>query len=362
MDLNFWKNKNVLITGHTGFKGSWLTQILLNAGAKITGISLDTDSNILEKSDNYLYDILDLDSKIANPYYMNIAKGRMFDAIVKKTNPEIVFHLAAQPLVLHSYNDPEFTYQTNVMGTVRLLNALRSCQNTKSVINVTTDKVYLNKEINNYAYKESDRLNGYDPYSNSKSCSELVTSSFINSFFNKKDSPAISTVRSGNVIGGGDFAKNRMVPDLAKGVKTSKIFLRNPNATRPYQHVLESLFAYILIAEKQYNNKKFADSYNVGPEDDSNVTNLELATLYTNYYDDYKIITNKNSQNNKHEANFLQLDTTKIRKTFNWEPKKTIATAIKECVDWYDLYYNDATNDELIDITNKQIKEYLELS
>ena len=254
--LNFYKGKKVFITGHTGFKGSWLCKILSDAGADVTGYAL------LPEADLSLYEILHIESKI-NSIIGDIRNMDALKVAYDGAQPEIVFHLAAQPIVRESYKNPRYTYETNVMGTVNILECVRQSDSTKSFLNITTDKVYKNNEWA-WGYRENDILDGFDPYSNSKSCSELVTNSYCNAFFADRDI-AISTARAGNVIGGGDFAKDRIIPDCVRAALAGRdIVIRNPYSTRPYQHVLEPLYAYLLIAKKQYEDKKIAGNYNVG--------------------------------------------------------------------------------------------------
>ena len=246
--LEFYKNKKILITGHTGFKGSWLCKILSMAGADVIGVSLEPENDIS------LYNILKLDNEIKS-IILDIRNLDELKKVFIENEPEIVFHLAAQPLVRESYKNPVYTYETNVMGTVNLLECVRNCKSVKSVLNITTDKVYSNKEWD-WPYREIDELNGFDPYSNSKSCSELITSSYKKSFFDNNREISISTARAGNVIGGGDFAKDRIIPDcIRSAIKNENIIVRNPNSVRPYQHVFEALSAYLMIAQKQYNDK-----------------------------------------------------------------------------------------------------------
>ena len=255
LDLNFYKNKRVLITGHTGFKGSWMCQLLAMAGAEVTGYALQAPTMPA------LFDLADLGNKICS-IEGDIRDLEHLKRVVDDVQPEIVIHMAAQPLVRDSYKDPVYTYETNVMGTVNILEALRSCESVKSFVNVTTDKVYLNKEWH-WGYRENEELNGFDPYSNSKSCSELVTSSYKNSFFADRDI-AITTCRAGNVIGGGDFANDRIIPDCIRAAEAGKeIVVRNPYSTRPYQHVLEPVVAYLMIAQAQYNDISLAGNHNV---------------------------------------------------------------------------------------------------
>ena len=268
IDRDFYKNRKILITGHTGFKGTWMCQVLLELGAEVTGYALQppTDPSLFsltgmaEQMQSIEGDVRDLEHLL-----------RVFEEM----QPEIVIHMAAQPIVRESYANPVYTYDVNVMGTVNVLECVRRTASVRSFVNVTTDKVYKNREWE-WGYRENEELNGFDPYSNSKSCSELVTYSYRNSFFSD-GRVAISTARAGNVIGGGDFAADRIVPDCMRAVMREKeIVLRNPASTRPYQHVLEPVMAYLLIAEKQYRDGKYAGCYNVGPEETSCLTTGEL--------------------------------------------------------------------------------------
>ena len=302
--LNFYKGKRVFVTGHTGFKGSWLCKILANAGAQVTGYSLNPPTN------PNLFEIANIEGDIKSV----IGDIRDFD-LLKKTfdeaQPEIVLHLAAQPIVRDSYKMPAYTYETNVMGTVNILECVRQSDCVKSFLNVTTDKVYENKEWA-WGYRENEPLDGYDPYSNSKSCSELVTHSYIRSFFADSDT-AVSTARAGNVIGGGDFANDRIIPDCVRALeKGEDIIVRNPHSTRPYQHVLEPLFAYLMIAKAQYEDIKFADYYNVGPDECDCVTTGELVDLFVKYADSKINWINKSEKNAVHEANFLKLENSRL--------------------------------------------------
>ena len=277
---------------------------------------------------------------------------------IQQSNPDIVFHLAAQPIVRTSYTNPVETYETNVMGTVNMLEAIRETPSVRSFVNITTDKVYLNKEWV-WGYRENEELCGYDPYSNSKSCSELVTFSYRNSFFADSMAPAISTARSGNVIGGGDYAVDRIIPDCIRAVKAGKkILLRNPNSTRPYQHVLECLRGYLLLAKTQYEDKSFMGSYNFGPDDESCVTTGELATLFCEKWGDVASWENISEKNAPHEANFLKLDCSKSKSILNWFPKWTITTAIEKIVEWEKAVQMGIKPYE---ITDKQIREYFEV-
>ena len=307
MDLSFYKGKKVLVTGHTGFKGTWLCRILINAGAQVTGYSLNppTEPN--------LFSMADVESRM-NSVIGDIRDLDHLKKVFEQTQPEIVLHLAAQPIVRDSYKDPVYTYETNVMGTVNICECVRLNPCVKSFLNVTTDKVYKNNEWE-WGYRENEPLDGFDPYSNSKSCSELVTHSYINSFFDNMNL-AVSTARAGNVIGGGDFANDRIVPDCVRAAIEGKdIIVRNPHSTRPYQHVLEPLAAYLIIAQKQFEDKKYAGFYNVGPDETDCVTTGNLVdTFCAKWGEGIKWIDRYDG--GPHEANFLKLDCSKLKTTF----------------------------------------------
>lgn len=343
----FFKNKNVLITGHTGFKGSWLSEILANWKANVSGFSLKPSS------EPNLFSILKLDSRIDSKIG-DIRNLKELENIFNEVNPEIVIHMAAQPLVRESYENPHYTYETNVMGTVNVCECIRNSDNVKSFLNVTTDKVYENKEKQE-GYKEEENLDGFDPYSNSKSCSEIITHSYNNSFF-KEMNIATSTARAGNVIGGGDFAKDRIIPDCVKSALSNQdIIIRNPHSIRPYQHVLEPLNVYLTIVKRQYGDMNFSGYYNVGPDDEDCISTGKLATLFCDKWgNDLKWIY-KSEMNAPYEANFLKLDTSKIKETFNWKSKWNIDKAIEKTVEWA-KYYRD--NENMVLCTDKQIEEF----
>ncbi|MBR4330008.1 MAG: CDP-glucose 4,6-dehydratase [Candidatus Riflebacteria bacterium] len=346
-DLSFYKGKKVFITGHTGFKGSWLCKILSNAGAIITGYSL-------EPSKESLFKIAEIDKDLETTF----GDIRNYDDLKKvfdRAQPEIVIHLAAQPIVRESYKDPRYTYETNVMGTLNLLECTRLSSNVKSFLNVTTDKVYENKEWN-WGYRENEPLNGFDPYSNSKSCSELVTSSYKNSFFANKN-VAISTARAGNVIGGGDFATDRIIPDCIRAAeKHETIIVRNPYSTRPYQHVLEPVMAYLMIAQKQFENSDYADSYNVGPDDCDCFQTGALVNLFVKHWQEGLKWEDKSEKNAPHEANFLKLDCSKLKSAFGWKPRWNLDRAVEKVVEWTKCYFSGGDVRVCMD---KQIEEYL---
>ena len=338
----FYGNKKVLITGHTGFKGSWLTRILTLSGAEVTGYSLTPPT------DPSLFEIAGLEDTIKS------VVGDIRDLEhLSRVFEEIVFHLAAQPIVRESYQEPVYTYETNVMGTVNVLECVRWTESVRSFLNVTTDKVYENREWE-YGYRECDPLDGYDPYSNSKSCSELVTHSYQKSFFQERDC-AISTARAGNVIGGGDFANDRIIPDCVRAMEGGKqIGVRNPYSTRPFQHVLEPLFVYLQIAQKQYEDPAFQGYYNVGPDDCDCVTTGQLVTMFCELWGDGAAWENQ-SENGPHEANFLKLDCSKIKHVFGWRPRWHIREALDKTVEWSKAYLE---GQELQKVTDRQILEY----
>lgn len=343
----FYKNKKVLVTGHTGFKGSWLCQILKNYGAEVCGIALKPKNN------PNLFCLLNLNNEIEN-HYIDIRNYDEVKNVFDSFKPQIVFHLAAQPLVIESYNNPIYTYDTNVMGTVNVCECVRQSISVKSFVNITTDKVYENIEDKNHYYKEEEKLNGYDPYSNSKSCSELVTQSYIKSFLKEKEI-STSTCRAGNVIGGGDFSENRIIPDCVKAVLLNKdIEVRNPNSFRPYQHVLEADVFYLLVAMMQYNNIDYAGHYNIGPNSEDCICTEDLVKMFKNNWNELKYIC-KNT-NGPHEANYLKLDISKAKTLLNWNPKWNIKKAVEKTVEWYKAFAN---NKDIIEITNNQINEYL---
>ena len=348
VDLNFFKDKVILITGHTGFKGAWLCKILINAGAKITGYSLSVPTK------PSLFEMIEIENKMhsVNGDIRDLAKlSKVFEEI----QPEIVIHLAAQPIVIESYNNPVYTYETNVMGTVNLLECVRKNMCVKSVLNVTTDKVYKNNEWE-WGYRENDILDGFDPYSNSKSCSELVTHSYRNAFFKDRDI-AVSTARAGNVIGGGDFATNRIIPDCVRAAeKKENIVVRNPHSIRPYQHVLEPLYAYLMIVQNQYENKNYQGCYNVGPDDCDCITTGNLVELFCSKWGEKVKWLNK-SVEGPHEANFLKLDCSKIKSRFGWKAKWHIEEAIEKTVEWSKCYLEHKNINECMD---NQIKEFFE--
>ena len=325
-DLSFYKGKRVFVTGHTGFKGTWLCQMLVGAGAQVTGYSLQPPT------DPSLFALSGLENRM-NSIIGDVRDYDYLLAAFREAKPEIVLHLAAQPIVRESYRTPRETYETTVMGTVNLLECVRVCGGVKSVLNVTTDKVYHNNEWV-WGYRENEPLDGFDPYSNSKSCSELATHSYKNSFF-ANGGVAVSTARAGNVIGGGDFAADRIVPDCVRAAMQGRVIgVRNPWSTRPYQHVLEPLAAYLMIAQKQYEEEKFAGYYNVGPDDCDCLNTGDLVNLFCEKWGQGLSWENQAEANAPHEASFLKLDCSLLKATFGWKPRWHIAEAIEKTVEF----------------------------
>ncbi len=329
--LEFYKGKRVLVTGHTGFKGTWLCKILINAGAKVIGYSLKAPTN------PNLFELSKIDDKMVS-IIGDVRDFNHLKEVFDEYKPELVFHMAAQPIVRDSYREPRYTYETNVMGTVNILECIRLTNSVKSFLNVTTDKVYLNDDMPYHPFKEDEPLDGYDPYSNSKSCSELVTHSYKKSFFNERDI-AISTARAGNVIGGGDFAHDRIIPDCIRAIeKNEDIIVRNPYSTRPYQHVLEPLYVYLQIVEAQYKDSAKQGYYNVGPDSEDCVNTGDLVTKFCKAYgNDIKWIDKFDG--GPHEAAFLKLDNGKIKEVFGWSPRWHIDECINKIVEWTKVYF-----------------------
>lgn len=349
MDLEFYRGKRVFVTGHTGFKGVWLCQILLQAGAKVTGYSLPmtTEPN--------LFALANLQSRM-DSILGDIRDKKALNLAFEQCNPEIVFHLAAQPIVRDSYKDPVYTYETNVMGTVNILECVRHAKQVLSFLNVTTDKVYYNNEWC-WGYRENDPLDGYDPYSNSKSCSELVTHSYSSSFFAGDNVPAISTARAGNVIGGGDFANDRIIPDCVRSVISGiPLIIRNPHSVRPYQHVLEPLFAYLMIAQRQCEDKTLAGWYNIGPDECDCVSTGRLVELFSQKWGNNFAWDNRSEPNAVHEANFLKLDCSKVKNVFGWSPRWHIDEAVEKTVDWVKVWL---AHGNIVAEMNYQIRDYI---
>lgn len=350
MNPDFWKQKKVLITGHTGFKGSWMSIWLQELGAIVTGYSnsIPTEpslfkiANVDEGMQSVIADVRDLDK---------------LKETISNFEPEIVLHLAAQSLVQDSYSKPLETFSTNVMGTVNLFEAVKTCQSVKVVINVTSDKCYEEKEINR-GFKETDPLGGYDPYSSSKGCSELVTTAYRNSFFNKKKKSGIvlASVRAGNVIGGGDWAKDRLIPDIMKGIlKNEAIKIRNPNFIRHWQHVLDPLNGYMILAEKLWDEgEKFAESWNFGPIEDNAKPVSWILEKFNEYWEkgiEWKIDNNEYN----HENKFLKLDSSKSNTKLGWNSKIKLEMAIELIVEWYTKFKN---GENMKEVSKEQIRYF----
>lgn len=345
MMLDFYKNKKVFVTGHTGFKGAWLCTVLRMAGAEVTGFALPPEELSLCR-------IIGLEENITS-VHGDIRDLDVLWSAFQAAQPEIVLHLAAQPIVRESYRDPVGTYSTNVMGTVHILECVRRSGCVRSFLNVTTDKVYQNCQWP-WGYRETDVLNGFDPYANSKSCSELVTDSYRNSFFSGNGT-AISTARAGNVIGGGDFSADRIIPDCIRAVQAGRaIQLRNPYSVRPYQHVLEPLSAYLLIAQGQYKDSSLAGSYNVGPDSSGCLTTGELADLFCQAWGE-DARWEHTGEDGPHEDAVLKLDCSKIGTVLGWHPRWNVERAVRETVSWTKAWM-DGRN--VSDYMERQIQEF----
>lgn len=347
----FWQGKKVLVTGHTGFKGSWLCLWLQHLGADVAGYALEppTDPGLFKLA-NVGRSMISVRGDIRDYHAIRNA--------VESFRPEIVFHLAAQALVRKSYQEPVETFATNVMGTVHLLEAVRHVDSVRVVVNVTSDKCYENKEWI-WGYREDDPMGGYDPYSSSKGCAELATSAFYNSFFDAEISTktVIASVRAGNVLGGGDWAEDRLVPDIIRAVLDQKpVVIRNPNAIRPWQHVLEPLQGYFLLAEKLYlHGNSFSGGWNFGPSDDDVVPVGELTQQIVSLWGDGATWVHDESRH-PHEANYLKLDCTKARNQLGWKTKLPLSDAVNWLVEWYKAYFNRR---DLRQVTLDQIERYI---
>lgn len=347
--LSFYRNKRVFVTGHTGFKGSWLSRILILAGAEVTGYALAPDE------EQNLYGLSALDGNIRS-VIGDIRDYNALHAAFTEARPEIVIHMAAQPLVRESYATPAATYEINMMGTVNILECIRTTDFVQSFVNVTTDKVYANREWE-WPYRENDPLDGQDPYSNSKSCSELITHSYKSSFL-QAQGVAVSTGRAGNVIGGGDFATDRIIPDCFRAARAGKsVVVRNPNSVRPYQHVLEPLAAYLLIAKSQFEDPGRAGYYNVGPSDEDCATTGRLVKEFCKEWgngQDWVFQT----QEGPHEATFLRLDCSRMRQTFGWRPVWHLEQAVQQAVEWYKAFVG---GQDLPAVMDRQIKDFFRI-
>lgn len=354
-DWSFYRGRKILVTGHTGFKGSWIVQLLLELGAEVTGYALEPPT---EPSAFRICGLGgEIDSEIGD-----IRDLERLRSVVKRVQPELILHMAAQPIVRESYRIPVYTYDVNVMGTVNILECTRTNDCVKSFVNVTTDKVYRNREWQ-WGYRENEELNGFDPYSNSKSCSELVTDGYRNSFFGPETGRVlpVSTMRAGNVIGGGDFAADRISPDCFRAIQRGEpVGVRNPYSIRPYQHVLEAVAAYLLLLERQYGDPTLAGSYNVGP-DEADCRNTEsIVRIFCGAWRKYTgqaVNWTVQSDGGPHEASFLKLDCTKLKCTLDWKPIWNVEQAIQKTAEWYADYLN---GHNMREVTSRQIREFLE--
>ena len=349
IDPLFWKDRKVFITGHTGFKGGWLSHWLKNLGAHVYGYALPPN-----EEQSFFSKTLVSDSLFSNTF-SDIRNLDAFKKAMQLAEPSIVIHLAAQPLVIASYLDPISTYSTNVMGVVNMFESVRSCASVKAVLNVTTDKCYENKEQLE-GYQENDPMGGYDPYSSSKGCSELVSSSYRKSFFHDSGI-ALATARAGNVIGGGDWAKNRIIPDAMNAfANNEKLLIRNPNSIRPWQHVLEPLIGYIVLCQQLINQpEKFSGAWNFGPNNEDTQPVSMLADIIAESWGDSAEWEHDNGEH-PHEANYLKLDCSKANNILKWKSIWTLDQALVETVKWYKAFYN---NENMSKFTLKQIEKYI---
>jgi len=348
---DIYKNKKIFLTGHTGFKGSWLSLWLTKLGAEVYGYSLEPNTT------PSMFTELNINEKISKSIFANILDNTCLEKVLQDIKPDIIFHLAAQPLVRLSYSEPKMTYETNVIGTLNILEAARKCHSVKAFVNITTDKCYENKEINR-GYKEDEPMGGYDMYSSSKGCVEIMSSSYRRSFLQEKNSYALATARAGNVIGGGDWALDRLIPDCIRSInKNIDIEIRNPIAVRPWQHVLEPLSGYLLLGQKLLENgHQYADSFNFGPDPDSVLTVAEVSKKVVEFYGKGNVIVGEKSS--LHEAGLLMLNIEKAKNILGWTPTYKIDKAIQETINWYKHFYNQDIN--LYKYTLNQINEYEE--
>lgn len=346
---NIYENKKVFLTGHTGFKGSWLALWLNQLGAKVCGYSLAPNTV------PSMFNVLGIENKIEKSVIGDILDNITLEKTMSEFEPDIVFHLAAQPLVRLSYSEPVLTYKTNVIGTLNVLEAARKCKSVKVFVNVTTDKCYENKEINR-GYKEDEPMGGHDMYSSSKGCVEIMSSSYRRSFLQNDGSYAMATARAGNVIGGGDWALDRLIPDCIRAINNNeKIEIRNPIAVRPWQHVLEPLSGYLLLGEKLLTDgEKYAEGFNFGPNEDSVLKVADVAQKVIEFYGKGEVVIHK--KDNLHEAGLLMLNIEKAKKVLNWLPVYTPNQAIEKTVEWYKHFY--ANDTDMYYFTLNQISEY----
>lgn len=349
---DFWENKRVLITGHTGFKGSWLSIWLSELGANVIGYALKPPTI------PSLFEVCDLEKKVTS-IIGDIRNFKMLRDVLEKYQPEIIFHMAAQSLVRYSYKEPVKTYETNVMGTVNVFEACRYTQSVKTIVNITSDKCYENRDLVR-GYKENDPMGGHDPYSSSKGCAELVTNAYIRSYFNadnyKHNDTVLASVRAGNVIGGGDWGEDRLIPDCVKALfKKKLIVIRNPEAVRPWQFVLEPLYGYLLLAQRLYKNgSKFSGAWNFGPDNKNTKPVKWLVERIIKLWGD-KASWVVDKREHPHEARCLKLNSSKAKSKLGWHPRLDLNLALRRTIEWYKAYQNQ---EDMFDFTIAQIKSY----
>lgn len=349
---SFYRGKKVLVTGHTGFKGGWLTSWLKSAGAEVIGLALPPETN------PNLFDAICLGCGMVS-ILGDIRQPSVVNSIFQQHAPEIVFHNAAQPLVRRSYHEPLETFETNVMGTAHVLEAVRKTPSVRSVVVVTSDKCYENREWF-WGYREEDALGGSDPYSSSKACAELVTAAYRNSFLQSENAAAVATVRAGNVIGGGDWSEDRLVPDLVRGITTNQpVIIRRPHSVRPWQHVLEPVRGYMLLAQRLWESREYAEPWNFGPRDEDAIPVGELSERFVGVWGEGEVKIQPEA-NAPHEAQYLRLNTMKAQRRLCWKPVLDLNRALSWTADWYRTYYEDAAS--AAGVTAEQIRKYSEES
>ena len=350
VNYEFYKGKKVLVTGHTGFKGAWLCLYLIKLGANVCGYALKPTEKTC------LFYLTSLDKRMKS-VIGDIRNYELLKRTFDEFEPEIVIHMAAQPIVLESYKNPKYTYETNVLGALNVMECVRFCKSVKSFLNVTTEKVYENKELKDVVIDETFPLDGYDPYSNSKSCSELITNTYKRCFFEKNEC-AISTARTSNVIGGGDFSANRVIPDcVAAAILGKKIIVRNPNSYRPYQFILDPLTVYLEICEKQYNEKKYQNAYNVAPDEATKTE--DLVASFCKQWGNGLSWTTTNNMESPYEAQLLIVSNERLRKTFDWSQKIDIHKGVELVIRWTKCYVKNP--EKLVDEMIEEINYFMEL-
>ena len=348
MAFSFWEGKKVFITGHTGFKGSWLCLWLKQLGAKVVGYALEPATS------PSFFKVAEVEKGMTS-VIGDIRDHEKLSATMTQSEPDIVIHMAAQALVRYSYNHPAETYEVNVMGTVNTLEAVRACKSVRAVLVVTSDKCYENQERDR-GYQEDEPMGGHDPYSSSKGCAELVVSAYRNSFFNEESSAAIASARAGNVIGGGDWAEDRLIPDIIRAFDNNEsAHIRNPGAIRPWQHVLEALSGYLVLIEKMYGNEdQYSEGWNFGPDESDAKPVSWIADRLANRWGKAAWSSEKNTKS-PHEAFILRLDCSKAKSKLQWKPALKLDTALDWIVQWYKCYYDGG---DVKALSKSQIKEY----